>query len=126
MSVTAANRNDITELLPLVDAVAPVRGKRGRPKRRPKRLLADRAYYSRKHHRELRRRRIQPRIAKPKSPHGSGLGRERWVVERSISWLHQHRRLRVRYERRADIHEALLQLGASLICFKQLQTARSF
>jgi transposase len=57
--------------------------------------------------------------------HGSGLGRERWVVERSISWLHQHRRLRVRYERRADIHEALLQLGASLICFKQLQRAAS-
>lgn len=109
--------------MPLVDGVPPVKGKRGRPRRRPKRLLGDRAYYSNKHHRELRRRRIKPTIAKPKSPHGSGLGRERWVVERSIAWLHQHRRLRVRYERRADIHQALLQLGASLICFKQLQGA---
>jgi transposase len=125
VSLTAANRNDISELLALVDAVPPVRGKRGRPRRRPKQLLADRAYYSRKHHRDLRRRRIKPRIAKPKSPHGSGLGRQRWVVERSISWLHQQRRLRVRYERRADIHEALLHLGASLICFKQLQAAGS-
>jgi transposase len=125
VSVTAANRNDITELVPLVDGVPPVRGKRGRPRRRPRKLLGDRAYYSRKHHRELRRRRIRPKIAKPKSAHGSGLGRERWVVERSISWLHQHRRLRVRYERRADIHEALLQIGASLICFKQLQASRS-
>jgi hypothetical protein len=45
------------------------------------------------------------------------------VVERSISWLHQHRRLRVRYERRADIHEALGRIGCCLICFKQLQAA---
>jgi transposase len=98
-----------------------VRGRRGRPRRRPRRLLADRAYWSRRYHRELRRRRIKPQIAAPKSPHGSGLGKERWVVERSISWLHQHRRLRVRYERRADIHPFLL-IACSLICFKQLQT----
>jgi transposase len=38
--------------------------------------------------------------------HGSGLGRWRWVVERSFAWLNQFRRLRVRYEKRADIHEA--------------------
>ncbi|MFN2466961.1 MAG: transposase, partial [Gaiellaceae bacterium] len=55
-----------------------------------------------------------------------GLGRERWVVERTIAWLHQHRRLRVRYERRADIHEAFLYLGASLICFSRLQAQESF
>ncbi len=63
---------------------------------------------------------IQAKIAKPKSPHGSGLGRERWVVERTLSWLHQYRRLRVRYERRDDIHEAFLAIGASLICLKTL------
>jgi hypothetical protein len=57
--------------------------------------------------RELRQRRIQARIAAPKTPHGSGLGGERWVVERSLSWLHQYRRLRIRYERRADIQESL-------------------
>lgn len=77
VSVTAANRNDITELIALVDGVPPVRGKPGRPKRRPGKLLGDRAYYSNKHHRELRRRRIRPKIAKPKSPHRSGLGKER-------------------------------------------------
>jgi hypothetical protein len=47
------------------------------------------------------------------------------VVERSFAWLHQYRRLRVRYERRADIHEALLTIGCCLICFKQLQAAES-
>jgi hypothetical protein len=119
-SVTAANRNDITEMIGLVDAIPPVRGRRGRPKHRPKRLLADRAYWSKVHHRELRARHITPKIAAPKSPHGSGLGKERWVVERSISWLHQHRRLRVRWERRDDIHQAFLSLACCLICFKQL------
>ena len=39
--------------------------------------------------------------------------RDLCVVERTIAWLHQYRRLRVRYERRADIHEALLQMGCA-------------
>jgi transposase len=51
------------------------------------------------------------------------LGRERWVVERSISWLHQYRRLRVRWERRDDIHQAFLSIACSLICFKTLPSA---
>jgi transposase len=126
VALSGANRNDITELVPLVDAIPPVRGRRGRPRRRPTKLLGDRAYWSHRYHRELRRRHIRPAIAAPKSPHGSGLGKERWVVERTISWLHQHRRLRVRYERRADVHEAFLQIACSLICFKRLQAAESF
>jgi transposase len=85
-------------MLPLVDAIPPVRGRRGRPRRRPRKLFGDRAYHSRRGRRELRQRRIQAKIAWPKSPHGSRLGRERWVVERTIAWLHQYRRLRVRYE----------------------------
>ncbi len=120
VELTAANVNDVTQTLPLVNGIPPVRGKPGRPRRRPKRLLGDRAYHSKKHRRELRARGIQAKIAKPKTPHGSGLGRERWVVERTLSWLHQYRRLRVRYERRDDIHEAFLSIGASLICFKAL------
>ena len=123
-SLTAANRNDITEMVSLVDAIPPVRGRRGRPKRRPKRLLADRGYWSKVHHRALRERHIQPKIAPPKSAHGAGLGRERWVVERSISWLHQHRRLRVRWERRDDIHEAFVVIACCLICFKHLPSTQ--
>jgi transposase len=120
---TAANVNDVTRFVPVIDAVPSVRGRRGRPRRRPKEVYGDRAYHSRSSRRELRLRRVKVRVARPKDPHGSGLGRRRWVVERTISWLHQHRRLRVRYERRADIHEALLTIGCCLICFKQLQTA---
>jgi transposase len=87
-------------VIPLVDAIPPVRGRRARPRRRPKRLHGDRAYHSGEGRCELRRRRIQARIAAPKTPHGSGLGKQRFVVERTIAWLHQYRRLRVRYERR--------------------------
>jgi hypothetical protein len=43
--------------------------------------------------------------------HGSGLGRWRWVVESTFAWLNQFRRLRVRYEKRADLHEAFLSLA---------------
>ncbi len=103
-----------------------MRGKRGRPRRRPRRLLGDGAYHSRRHRRELRARGISARIARPKQAHGSGLARQRWVVERTIAWLHQYRRLRVRYERRADIHEAFLQIAGCLICLKLLQADSSF
>jgi transposase len=103
-----------------VDAVPPVRGRRGRPRRRPARVYGDRAYHSRSCRQQLRRRKIKVRVARPKDPHGSGLGRRRWVVERTIAWLHQYRRLRVRFERRDGIHQAFLTLGCCLICFKQL------
>jgi transposase len=115
----------VLELLPLVDAIPPVRGKQGRPRRRPRRLLGDGAYHSRRHRRELRARGIAATIPRPKQAHGSGLGKQRWVVERTIAWLHQYRRLRVRYERRADIHEAFLQIASCLICLKLLTAEES-
>jgi len=108
----------VTELLAAVDAVPPVRGKRGQPRRRPKRLLADAAYDSAAHRQELRRRGIRPVIRQRGAPHGSGLGKVRWVVERTISWFHQFRRLGTRYDRDPLRHEAFMALGCSLICFR--------
>jgi transposase len=122
--LTGANAHDVTQLIPLVDAIGPVRsGRRGRPRRRPQRVQADRAYDSRAHRRALRRRHIQPKLARRKTPHGSGLGITRRVVERTIAWPHQFRRLRVRFERREDIHEAFLSLAEALICWNALQRA---
>jgi transposase len=63
---------------------------------------------------------IEPVLAQRNTEHGSGLGKYRWVVERTLSWLHQFRRLRVRYERRADIHEGFLSLGCVMICWNAL------
>jgi hypothetical protein len=65
--------------------------------------------------------RIVPWLAKRNTEHGSGLGRWRWVVERIFAWLNQFRRLRVRYEKRADIREAFLSLGCALICWRFLR-----
>ena len=118
--VTAANRNDVTELLPLVDAIPDIGGKQGRPLRRPQALLGDAGYDSRRHRQELRKRLIKPMIRVRGTGHGSGLGKKRWVIERTLSWLHQNRRLRVRYEKRADIHEAFLILGCIMICWSPL------
>ena len=105
----------------MVDAVPPVAGKVGAPKRKPKYLLADRGYDSGPHRWKLVERGIEPVIAKRNTGHGSGLGKFRWVVERTISWLHQFRRLRSRWEKLPQMHDAFLQLGNAIICFRLLK-----
>jgi len=122
-TVTGGNRNDVTQLIPLVDRVPAVRGRVGRPRRRPDRITADRGYDHDKHRRLLRERGITPEIARRRTTHGSGLGRYRWVVERTFAWLHKLKRLLVRYHRRHEIHEALLALGCCLVCFRRLQNS---
>jgi transposase len=115
-SVTAANRHDVTELAPLYNAIPPVAGKVGRPKRKPAALLGDRAYDSEPHREGLRQMGVEPLLAEKDTENGSGLGVYRWVVERTLGWSHQNRRLRVRYEKRADIHQAFLTLACIKIC----------
>lgn len=100
-----------------MDAIPPVRGKVGRPRQRPDRVLGDRGYDSEPHRGALRARNIEPVLAKRNTEHGSGLGLFRWVIERTHAWFHQFRRVRVRYERRADIHEAFLTIACILICW---------
>lgn len=106
-----------------MDGIPPIRGKRGAAKRKPDLIQADRGYDSEPHRQALVERGIDSQIAKRRTEHGSGLGKTRWVVERTIAWLHQFRRLRVRYERLAYIHEAFLTIGCALICWRFLKTA---
>src|SRR5262249_287170 len=94
-------------------------------------LHADKGYdYSPRCRRALRARSILPPI--PHIPHipriarrgiqsRERLGRYRWVVERTLSWLTRFRRLNVRYERRADIPQAVFSLGCALIGWQQVQ-----
>ena len=112
---------DVTQLLPLLDKSPAVAGRAGRPRRRPDALLADRGYDHDKYRRLLWRRGIRPVIAKRGQPHGTGLGTFRYVVERTIAWLHGFRRLRIRRERRDDIHEAFLGLAVCLITHRHAQ-----
>ena len=114
----AANETDYKGLPELVDDIPPIKGPRGRPRFRPVIVQTDRGYDSEEQRIALRQRGIVPLIAKRYTPHGSGLGVYRWVVERTISWLHQYRRLRIRWERRTDIHEAFLWLACILVIWK--------
>ena len=122
-TLTGGNRNDITQLIPLLDGVPAVGGVVGRPRRRPDCVIADRGYDHDKYRRLLWKRGIKPVIARRKTEHGSGLGKQRWVVERTFAWLHQFKRLLVRYERRGDMHRAMLALGCCLLCFRRLRNS---
>lgn len=107
----------------MIDGVGPVAGKPGRPRRRAERVLADRGYDHDKYRRELWRRGVKPVIARRGSAHGSGLGKQRWVVERTFAWLHNLRRLRTRYERSAELHLAFMLLGCAVVCQRKLSKA---
>ncbi|MBI0361340.1 IS5 family transposase [Burkholderia oklahomensis] len=119
--LTGANRNDVTQLLPLIEAIPPIRGKRGRPLSKPLVVQADRGYDHDKYRKPLHAAGIATQIARRGEPHGSGLGKTRWVVERTFAWLHNFRRLRIRFERLASIHEAFMKIAACIICWRHLQ-----
>jgi transposase len=120
VTLTGANRQDSVVFEELIDAIGPVKRPRGRPRRRPAKLHADKAYDFPRCRAALRRRHIIARIARRGVESSGRLGRHRWVVERTLAWLNRFRRLTVRYERRADIHEAFLHLGCALICLNFL------
>jgi transposase len=119
--LTSANVTDSKAFELTLDAVPPIHRPRGRPRRRPEKLHADKAY-DRRHCREyLLRYHIIARIARIGIESSERLGRHRWVVERTEAWFNRYRRLRVRDERLAAIHEALVSLAASLILLSYLQ-----
>jgi len=84
-------------------------------------VYADRGYDHNKYRRRVRAKGIRPFIARRGTPHGSGLGMYRWMVEQTIALLHWMRRLRIRWEIRDDIHEAFLTLGGAIICYRRLK-----
>jgi transposase len=95
-----------------------VDGLPGRPKELLDDLYADRGYNSESTRASLRWLGIEAHIAERKEPHGSGLGRARCVIERTISWLKGLRRFRVRYDRLGVMIDAWATLAACVICFR--------
>jgi len=112
-----ANQHDVTTLIPLLVDMPKVKGKAGRPKQNPKQVVADKAFDDQTLRNILRWLRIEPVIPK-RGTEEHGLGACRWFVERTISWLHQFRRLRIRWDRRPEIHQAFLTLAAAIICYR--------
>lgn len=119
VALSPANRHDSKMLAETLDAVPPVRGRPGRPRSRPGKLHADKAYDHRRCRSECRRRGIALRIARRGVESSARLGRHRRMVERTLAWLSRFRRLAIRYERNADIHLALTTLACAVICLKR-------
>jgi transposase len=125
-ALAAANVHDAKQLLPLVDAIPPIRrpiGQPGRPRFRPRKLHGDKGYDYPSHRRTLRRRGITPRIARRGVESSERLGRHRWVVGRTIAWLLAYRRLAVRYARQAATVLGLLHLACTLVGVRFLRRA---
>jgi transposase len=100
----------------MIDAIPAILRPRGRPRKRPQKLHADKGYDYPRCRQVLRQRHVIARTARKGIDSSDRLGRYRWVVERTLAWLNRYRRLKVRYERREDIHQAFLTLGCALIC----------
>jgi transposase len=118
--LSGANRHDSVVFEDLLDAIPLIKTPAGRRRKRPDKGHADKAYDIPRCRQALTRRHIRVRIARKGIDSSQRLGRHRWVVERTLAWLNRYRRLTVRYERRADIHDAFLTLGCCLICFNAL------
>ena len=116
LGLSAANHADSLTLAALLDTIQPIKRPLGRPRKRPAKLHADKGYDAAHCRAACRQRGITPRIARRGIESSERLGRHRWVVERTFAWLSRFRRLRLRDERRADIHRAFLSLGCALIC----------
>jgi transposase len=127
--ISAANVHDSKLFEALVDAVPPIWrpvGEPGRPRRRPAKLHGDKGYDYPVLRRALRRRGIAPRIARRGVESSERLGRHRWKVERTLSWVLAFRRLTVRYDRHAASVMAFLHLACALICLRFLRRAEAF
>ena len=81
MMLTAANVHDSMVFEEFLDSIGPIkRPGRGRPRKRPEKLHADKAYDHKKCARTLKKRGIKRRIARKKVESSQKLGRHRWVV----------------------------------------------
>ena len=124
---SAANVHDSRLFEPLLESNPGVRGRRGhpgRPRRCPEKLHADKGYDYPRCRRCLHRRGIKVRIARRGIEDKNHLGRHRWVVERTISWVLRFKRLGLRYDRTAATLLPLLLLGVTLINLRRLRQAR--
>jgi len=117
------NSSDHCEILPTVVAFPEIGGKPGRPPTHPKKLYADAGYDSEATRSILRWLGIEPHIRHKSGEHGSHLGRIRWVVERTISWIKGLRRMRVRYDRSQTSIDAWTTIAAAVVCFRILTDA---
>ena len=120
VGISAANLHDSQALIPLVRGIPPIRSRPGPRRRRPAKLHGDKGYDYRHLRRWLASRGIQHRLARKGIESSRRLGRHRWVVERTVSWLSGCSRLHHRYERKPEHFLAFTAIAATLICHHRL------
>ena len=118
--VAGANRHDVKLLGATLDAIVVERPKP--TTRKPQNLCVDKGYAGRPAQKEMRDRGYIPHVPEK----GTAKERQRtkgkarrWVVERTHSWMNNHRQLKVRYEKKAANFEGLLPLATALICWRR-------
>lgn len=120
-TLTPGQQHDATMAEILMQQGAIASGKRGRPRLRPRKLVADKAYGSRQFKRHLRRRGIQPVIPRKRNqkrgrPHNAALYQERNIVERFFCRLKHFRAVATRYDKRATTYLATVMLASIVLC----------
>lgn len=118
--LTPGQRHEATACEALMAQGAVKRGGRGRPRRRPRRVVGDKGYSSRKIRRYARRRGINVTIPRKRNerrrgPFDRAAYRARNLVERLIGRCKQFRRLATRYEKRAENYRAMWVIAALLL-----------
>ncbi|MFJ4429094.1 IS5 family transposase [Streptomyces bobili] len=120
IGISGANTHDSQALIPLVKVLPPIRSRRAPRRRKPRKLHADKRYDYNHLRRWLSARAIEHRIARRGIESSTHLGRHRWTVERTMSWLAGCRRWHRRYERKAEPFLAFTSIACTLICHRRL------
>ena len=122
VQTTPANVNDEAQLPEMLDAIPPVQGPRGRPRRKPGSVYGDRAYGTAAMVALVTMLGIFSFLAPRNSDaHGSGLGVFRYVVERTLACFSQFRRIKVCYERTGEHFQAFNELAACCLLVTRLR-----
>ena len=119
--VTAANRHDITQLVPTLDASS----FRVRPwhRARGQHLCADAGFIGAAAMQEMRNRGYTPHVrprGDERTQRAQGKRPRRWVVEVADSWFTRFRKLLVRFEKLHRSYLALTMLAAAIISFRRV------
>ncbi|MGW1365472.1 IS5 family transposase [Streptomyces chartreusis] len=120
IGISGANTHDSQALIPMVRGIPPIRSRRGRRRRRPHKLHADKGYDYNHLRRWLSSRGIRHRITRKGIETSQRLGHHRWTIERTMTWLAGCRRLHRRYERKADHFLAFTSIACTLIRYRRL------
>ena len=123
----SASPHEMTLLEPTIERIAVPRKGRGRPRKNPKRIVADKGYDSDPLRERLAKRGIdlicpyRQNNKKKKYQDGRKLRRykRRWTVERTFAWLQNFRRLVVRWEREITVYQAFFHVACIIITLRQ-------